>query len=149
MIRLANNSDTLIILELVRRFLTDTSYAQGELASKNQEHLCKLIWTFKQHGYIWLAFVDEQPVGLLIAVKEPNIWYPQAKELREIVWYVVPEHRTSSIGGKLFLQYCKKGEELLESKAIEGYFTTRMTTTDTIDYERRGFRLTESTYLKE
>jgi hypothetical protein len=49
----------------------------------------------------------------------------------------------------LFKTYCQQGEKLLEENKIEGYFTTRMTTTDEIDLERRGFRLTEKTYLKE
>ena len=149
MIRLATYQDTRIIVGLVQQFLQETSYGQAQSASTDIEHLCKLTWTFQQHGYIWLAFVDDQPVGLLIAIKQPNMWLPQAQELREIVWYIQPEHRTSSIGGKLFLQYCRQGEELLKSGKIDGYFTTRMTTTDSINYERRGFRLTESTYIKE
>ena len=149
MIRLATNKDTLMAVELLREFLSETSYSQAEAAGKNTEHLCKLVWTFQQYGYIWLAYHNEEPVGILMSVKEPNMWLPSAKELREVVWYVKPEHRTRSIGGKLFLQYCKKGEELLQSGDIQGYFTTRMTTTDTIDYESRGFRQTEVTYIKE
>ena len=149
MIRLATNKDTLIAVDLLREFLRETSYSQAEAASNNLEHLCKLAWTFQQYGYIWLAFNKDEPVGILMSVKEPNMWLPSAKELREIVWYVKPEHRTNSIGGRLFLAYCKKGEELLKSGEIQGYFTTRMTTTDSIDYESRGFRQTEVTYIKE
>jgi hypothetical protein len=84
-----------------------------------------------------------------MSVKEPNMWLPSAKELREVVWYVKPEHRKSTVGGKLFLQYCKKGDELLARGDIQGYFTTQMTTTRTIDLESRGFKLTERTFLKE
>jgi hypothetical protein len=149
MIRLATHQDTKIVVELLRRFLSETSYQQAESAGNDIEHLCKLIWTFQQYGYIWLAEVNDEPVGLLIAVKEPNIWLPTARELREVVWYMVPEHRTNSIGGKLFVHYCRKGEELLQSGLIQGYFTTKMTTTDSIDYERRGFRKTEEVYIKE
>ena len=149
MIRLATDSDTLIVVELLRRFLSETSYSQADQARKDTEHLCKLTWTIKQYGYIWLAFVDDEPVGLLMAVKEPNMWLPSARELKELVWYVVPEARSSTVGGKLFLQYCKKGDELLAKKEIQGYFTTQMTTTRSIDLERRGFKLTEQTFLKE
>lgn len=149
MIRLATDSDTLIVVDLLRRFLSETSYSQAEQATKDTEHLCKLTWTIKQHGYIWLAFHDEVPVGLLMAIKEPNMWLPSARELREVVWYVAPEHRSSTTGGKLFLQYCKKGDELLSSGDIQGYFTTQMTTTKNIDLERRGFKQTETTFLKE
>ena len=149
MIRLADYKDTQIIIELLKQFLMETSYEQGQRAAENTEHLAKLTWTVQQYGYTWLAFQDEQPAGLLMALKEPNMWYPQAHELRELVWYVVPESRSTTIGGRLFLKYCEKAESLLKSGGISGYFTTRMTTTDPIDYESRGFRKTEETYLKE
>ena len=149
MIRLSTNQDTMIIVGLLREFLSETSYSQAEAAGNNLEHLCKLTWTFQQYGYIWLAFHKDEPVGILMSVKEPNMWLPSAKELREVVWYVKPEHRKSTVGGKLFLQYCKKGDELLARGDIQGYFTTQMTTTRTIDLESRGFKLTERTFLKE
>lgn len=149
MIKLADHKDTLAIVDLLKRFLTETSYSQSEQAVKDTEHLCKITWLVQQHGYIWLAYQNEEPVGLLMAVKEPNMWLPSARELKELVWYVVPEHRSSTVGGKLFLQYCKKGDELLSRGDIQGYFTTQMTTTRNIDLERRGFRLTERTFLKE
>jgi len=149
MIRLATHKDTKIIVGLLKEFLKETSYKQSLAASENLEHLCKLTWTCQQHGYIWLAFVDEQPVGLLISVKEPNMWAPNVHELRELVWYVLPEHRTAAIGGKLFLTFCKKAEALLDGGQIDVYFTTRMTTTDDYNLQRRGFRLVEQTYIKE
>ena len=149
MIRLATHEDTLIILDLLQNFLLDTSYNQARLASKNTEHLCKLIWMTQQYGYVWLGYKDDKPVGLLMAIKEPNMWLPQAHELKEIVWFVLPEYRSTSIGGRLFLKYQEKGEELLKKGSIQGYFTTKMTTTESIDYSKRGFRLTESTYIKE
>ena len=149
MIKLANTNDTLTVVNLLKSFLQETSYAQAKEASENFEHLCKIVWMTLQHGYIWLAYVGEKPAGVLLAIKEPNIWLPAAKELKELVWYIRPEYRKNTIGGKLFLNFCKKGEELLKSGEIQGYFTTKMTTTDTIDYESRGFRQTEVTYIKE
>jgi hypothetical protein len=149
MIRLADYQDTQIIIDLLAEFLTETSYQQGQAAAKDVEHLAKLTWTVQQHGYIWLAFKKEKPVGLLMAVREPNMWLPRAREFRELVWYVLPEHRKSTIGGRLFLEYCRKGDDLLARKEIQGYFTTQMTTTSPIDLESRGFRLTERSFIKE
>lgn len=149
MIRLADYKDTKIIVTLLRKFLSETSYSQAESAANDQEHLCKLIWTIQQHGWIWLAFFKEEPVGLLMATKEPNLWYPKAHEMRELVWFVTAEHRNSSLGGKLFLEYCKKAEELMKNGNIQGYFTTRMPTTESVNLERRGFKLKEMTYLKD
>ena len=137
------------IINLMGQFLNETSYSQASEASKDVEHLGKLAFTFINNGYVWLAFHEEQPVGILIAIKEPNLWSPKNIQLRELVWYVVPSHRKTSIGGRLFAKYCEKAEFLIEKAEIDGYFTTRMSTTDPVGLERRGFKLKESTYLKE
>lgn len=149
MIRQATHKDTLVTVALLRKFLGETAYKQAALAAKDLEHLSKIVWTCLQYGYVWLAYNDEEPIGMLMAVKEPNMWLPRANQLRELVWYVVPEHRHTTVGGKLFLTYCQRAQKLLDTGVIDGYFTTRMSSTDPIDYERRGFRLTEQTYLKE
>jgi hypothetical protein len=137
------------MIKLMQRFLTDTSYSQAEDASKDIEHLGKLAFTFLQNGYVWLAFDSEEPVGILIAIKEPNMWNPKITQLRELVWYVVPEKRNSTVGGRLFKQYCLKGDELKQQGKINVYFTSMMTSTEACDLERRGFRCTERTYIKE
>jgi N-acetylglutamate synthase-like GNAT family acetyltransferase len=149
MIRSADYKDTKIIINLLTKFLEETSYRQAHNGRDNFENLAKLVWTVQQHGYIWLAFRDQQAVGCLLAVKQPNMWAPNCRELRELVWYILPEYRNSILGGRLFKKYCEKGEELLENGTIQGYFTTRMTTTDDINLSRRGFKLVEQTYLKE
>ncbi len=150
MIKQAHNLlDARHVIELMQKFLKETSYSQALAASKDIEHLGKLAFTFMQNGYVWLAFNEAQPVGMLIATVEPNMWSPQNRQMRELIWYVVPEHRKATYGGRLFAKYCLKGEELLEKGVIDDYFTTRMTTTDPIGLERRGFKLKEFTYLKE
>ena len=150
MIKLAKNLlDARHVINLMQKFLMETSYSQAEAASKDIEHLGKLAFTFMQSGHVWLAFNESEPVGMLIAVVEPNMWSPKNRQMRELIWYVVPEYRKATFGGRLFAEYCRKGEELLELGQIDGYFTTRMTTTDPVGLERRGFKLKEQTYLKE
>jgi len=149
MIRLAEHKDTKIILDLLVDFLQNTSYQQASAASTDREHLCKLIWLCQQQGYIWLAFKNQQPVGLLMSVRNPNMWNPKIIELKELVWYVVAEHRNSTLGGRLFAEFCQQAEQLKQQGLIDVYFTTHMTTTAPINLERRGFRLTETTYIKE
>lgn len=136
-------------IRLLQEFLLETPYLQAPDAAHNMEHLGKIVITVMNHGFIWIAYNDKEPVGLLMAVKEPNMWAPTCYELKELVWFVKKEHRRSTIGGRLFKTFCSCAEQLLAQGKIQGYFTTRMTTTDDIDLERRGFRLTEKTYLKE
>lgn len=150
MIKQAHNLlDARHVITLMQSFLKETSYSQAEAASRDIEHLGKLAFTFMQTGYVWLAFNETNPVGMLIATVEPNMWSPKNRQMRELIWYVLPEYRKATYGGRLFAKYCEKGEELLEKGTIDGYFTTRMTTTDPVGLERRGFKLKEQTFLKE
>ena len=134
---------------LIKLFLADTVYKDLYPSNDNTMHLGKLIHAIAHSHYAWLGLVNDEPVGLLLAVKENNIWAPTQCQMRELVWYVKPEYRNTTIGGKLFLEYCRRADELLKDGTIQGYFTTRMTNTDQMNLERRGFRLMEQTYLKE
>ena len=148
MIRRARDQDIDQIVDLIELFLQETAYSNRELG-QDREHISRIVWTCLRQGYIWLGFSQDQAVGLLIATREPILWQPKIHCLRELVWYVCPEARSSSIGGRLFVEYQRTADDLRARQEIEGYFTTRMSSTAPIDYERRGFRLTEMTYLKE
>jgi N-acetylglutamate synthase-like GNAT family acetyltransferase len=149
MIRSAGYKDTKVIVELLQHFLSETAYSQGQAAANNVEHLSKIAWATLQNGNIWLAEADGKSVGLLAAIREQNMWSPKSVQMREICWFVLPEYRSGTIGGRLFKTYCETADSLLESGKIDGYFTTKMSTTDNIDLSRRGFRLTEQTFIKE
>jgi len=148
MIRLATGSDLVTVTDLVIEFLQSTSYG-NHVELVEREHIMRIAYTALHQGYIWLYYHNQVPVGVLIAVRERNTWIPSKITLRELVWYVREEFRRSVGAGRLFKVFCEQGDELLEQGLISGYFTTRMTTTDNYDLERRGFRMTESLYLKD
>jgi hypothetical protein len=136
-------------IDLLQCFLKNTVYKQSISASANREHLGRLVKAVNTSGDIWIAYKDKIPAGLLLAVIEPNMWAPKISHYRELVWFVKEEYRSTPIGGRLFLTYCRRAEELMSKGVIQGYFTTQMTTTSPIDLESRGFRSVERTYLKE
>jgi hypothetical protein len=133
---------------LLKEFIKETVYKDHEQYF-NEMHLGKMVHMVMHGHYAWLATIDDEAIGILLAVKEPNMWAPSQKQMRELVWYVKPEHRQGVSAGRLFLEYCRVAEELLEQGGIQGYFTTRMSSTEDINLERRGFKLVEQTYLKD
>jgi len=147
-IRLAGRGDLNSVTHLLVEFLSSTSY-NSHTQGVDREHIKRLAYSILYSGYTWLLLDGTTAVGILIAVREKNIWMPDKTSLRELVWYVREEHRGSVGAGRLFVEFCKKGDELLEQREIQGYFTTRMSTTTDYDLERRGFRLTEKLYLKD
>lgn len=148
MIRLATRSDLNIVTDLLIEFLLETSYNK-HTDIIDRDHIKKLVFSIIHQGYIWIYFNGEVAVGLLIAVKEQNIWMPNKTSLRELVWFVREEYRKTVGAGRLFIEFCQQAEQLLNNDDIQGYFTTRMTTTQDYDLESRGFRLTEKLYLKD
>lgn len=148
MIRLATRADLNTVTDLLVEFLTHTAYNK-HTAVIDREHLTKIVFSVLHSGYIWLYFNGEVAVGMLIAVREQNIWMPTKSSLREMVWYVRDEYRKTIGGGRLFIKFCEQGEQLMREKKIDGYFTTRMSSTQDYDLESRGFRLTEKLYLKD
>lgn len=148
MIRTATRSDLLTITELIVEFLQTTSYG-AHVEDVDIEHIMKVAYVALQQGHVWLYIHDHVPVGLLVSVLERNTWLPNKITLRELVWYVREEFRRSIGAGRLFKVFCERGDQLLAQDRIAGYFTTRMTTTDNYDLERRGFKMTESLYLKD
>lgn len=148
MIRLATRSDLTAIADLLEEFLMETSYAE-HCEEIDQDHLRKLVLAVMHQGYIWVMLHNDVIVGCLIAVREQNIWMPNKISLREMVWYVREEYRRTLGAGRLFIKFCELGDALMQRGDIQGYFTTRMTSTEDYDLESRGFRLTEKLYLKD
>lgn len=149
MIRLADRGDLNRVADIIVEFLADTSYTEHTEGNVNIQYIRRLVFNILTVGYVWLWEQDDEVLGLLAAVKEPNVWIPSKTSLRELVWYVRPEHRGSASAGKLFVKFCQTAEALKEAGHIQGYFTTRMGTTADYDLESRGFRLTEKLYLKD
>lgn len=148
MIRLATRSDIPALVDLLHDFLTETAYAE-HCEEIDELHLKKLLFIMLTQGYIWVLTHHDIIVGCLVAIKEQNVWMPNKVSLRELVWYVKEEYRKTMGAGRLFVEFCKQGDQLLERGDIQGYFTTRMTTTTDYDLESRGFRLTEKLYLRD
>jgi hypothetical protein len=148
MIRLATASDISGIYDLISEFLQNTAYTEHS-TELNEQHLKKLVYASLHLGKIWLYEEDSQAQGLLIAIKEQNLWMPDKHSLRELVWYVRPQYRHKPSAARLFVEFCREGEKMLNNKEINGYFTTRMSTTTDYDLTKRGFREVERLFLKD
>lgn len=146
--RIKDDKDIEIVIDLLTDFLHET-LVKDDL-TVNEMHLGRLIHAIIHSHYLWLAEVDGEVAGMLIAIRQPNIWDPSYKELKELAWYVRPQFRSGPAAGRLFFEYCKVADKLKEEKQIDSYvISTLTTTTDNLDLSRRGFKLIEKTYMKE
>ena len=93
--------------------------------------------------------IDSDVRGFLVAIIVNNTWFPKILEMHELAWWVKPEFRNSSIGGKLWIEFNKKADEFLKSGRIKAVITSLAANSPKIDYEKRGYKMLEVSYLKE
>ena len=146
-IRLATRSDIPVLVGMMRQYAQETPVAalQGA-AMHDAAHVSKLLFgILVGRGFV---FLDAQMRGFIAAIKCPNVWCPGIVELRELAWWVLPEFRGQTIGGKLWLAFDKKANEMLAEKQVDFVCTTVMPTS-MIDYTKRGYRPLEATFYRD
>ena len=100
-------------------------------------------------GYSWIAYRDNRPAGMLVAIKNTNIWNPDIKTVNELCWWVEPQFRNTFVGYRLLEAYRNRCEELLSTGEISYWTISRMANSPDIDYTRLGCRELEQTYFNE
>jgi GNAT superfamily N-acetyltransferase len=98
---------------------------------------------------VWLALVDDAPVGIAGALLYPLYFNPAYEVAQELFWWLNPDARGSGAGEKLFqtLQTWAKdnGASAVFMIALADNRVDKM---DSF-YKRAGFQPMERTYMKE
>jgi GNAT superfamily N-acetyltransferase len=98
---------------------------------------------------IWLALVDDAPVGIAGALLYPLYFNPAYEVAQELFWWLNPDARGSGAGEKLFqtLQTWAKdnGASAVFMIALADNRVDKMD----CFYKRAGFQPMERTYMKE
>ena len=142
-IRLADLHDTEDIISMLKQYrehspihlhkATDDKHAREILA-----HL------FAGLGFVLLAEDDDhKSVGMLIAIKNPNVWDPKILMLNELAYWVNPESRGSSAGYKLIVKYKELAQRMKDAGEIQAFTISKMVTSPDLKYERFGFEKIE------
>lgn len=147
-IREATKFDLPKVIDLVSDF-----YNAVELDLKNYGEL-DLEYVNKLYHHIVLgggvAIVAEHGdklVGIILAVKNPNIFYPDKIVLNEMLIYVDPVHRKSSACYKMLLKYKEVGDKMIKDEAITTFTVTKTEHLDEIKFENLGYRKTEEVWV--
>lgn len=148
MIRLATRQDIPKLIELMRGYANESPVdIYKDINFQNTEYVSNLFFSIIiGRGFI---LVDDDVNGMLVAIKTQNIWSPDILELKELAWWVKPEYRKGSLGGKLWIEFNYLANEMIKENKIQIVTSSLMVNSPKLDYEKRGFRLLESTYIKE
>lgn len=85
--------------------------------------------------------------GFIISAKVPDVWQPKIIRLQEMLWWVRPDLRDTSIGGRLLLKYKQSAEVMRSAGEIFSYTIGRAGQTKEIDFTKQGFEFYESLYI--
>jgi len=149
MVRHATLQDFDKIMEMMIDFANSSPYEAQHMPQYNDEYVRRLLCNFITQGVILLGEVKGEVVGMLIAGISPDVWLPHVKTMKEVAWWVEPEHRFSTIGFRLLKEYIKCGEIMVEKGIIDGFTLTNMEISPDFDLEKRGWKKIESNYLFE
>lgn len=148
MIRLATRYDIPRLLEIVEAYSAE--YPVNTLGKKHfhmPRYAEELLFSIMQgRGFI---LIDNNMTGALIALKQNNIWCPGVVELHELLWWVEPEHRSKTVGGKLWLEYNKIADKMLKDGSIHCAYTSVSAKGPLIDYQKRGYKPVGANFVKE
>jgi GNAT superfamily N-acetyltransferase len=142
-IRVATKYDTPEICRMLRAYRSQTPWAR--LAQADNEPYIReiLAHIFAGLGRIFIAERESQVTGMLIAVKNNNIWDPSLRVIDELAYWVDPEHRGSRAGYQLIRAYQLWAEELRSQGQIEAYTISKMSQGPDLNYQRLGFEKLE------
>jgi N-acetylglutamate synthase-like GNAT family acetyltransferase len=146
MIRQASKFDSDLIIDMLRDYRSATPW--DRLAQCDNERYIKtlLAHIFAGMGVVFIAERESQAIGMLIAIKSPNIWDPELMVMNELCYWVNPEWRGGTAGYRLLAAYIEHGDRLKEQGVIEAYTVSKMTNSPDLDYSRFGFEKLEETW---
>ena len=144
--RYATKYDMPHLIEMMKAY-ADEAGIETLKQNQNEEHVKALFYEMiKGRGFV---LIDDQFRGFLAAYVTSNFWNNEVKELHEVAWWVVPEFRDTSVGGKLWLRFNKLAQDMLEQKRVQIVCTSLMPNSPNIDYTRYNFKPMQATFFRE
>ena len=147
MIRKANRFDIPAILDMLRRYRSETPLEflrDADDVAYVTQMLTELI---AGKGVVLLAEVDEQPAGMMIAAVMPSIWSPKHFVLTEFAYWVEPEYRGGTAGYRLLRAYLDEAINLKDAGRICNAFISKMVNSPDLKYSRFGFSKLEEFWV--
>ena len=96
-------------------------------------------------GIALVSEVNGKLNGMLLAMKAPHLWDHTKYVMQEIVYWVEPEARGSTVGFRLLNAYVEACDELKNSEHISNYTMSQMTGTS-LKFDRFGFKRVQETW---
>ena len=147
MIREANKYDMPELLQMMRDYSTQTPVPALQAAAAHDEaHVANLMMQMMAgRGFV---LIDNESRGFIAALITTNVWCPEVYELHELAWWVKPEHRNGTVGGRLWKEFDRLATDLIDDGRIDVAVTAVMANNAWIDYTKRGYSPMQATFFR-
>lgn len=147
MIREANKHDMPQLLQMMRDYSTQTPVpALQSAAAHDEAHVANLMTQMMAgRGFV---LIDNESRGFIAALITTNVWCPEVYELHELAWWVKPEHRNGTVGGRLWKEFDRLATDLIDDGRIDVAVTAVMANNTWIDYTKRGYAPMQATFFR-
>jgi len=147
MIREANRHDMPALLQMMRDYSTQTPVPALQAAAAHDEaHVANLMTQMMAgRGFV---LIDNESRGFIAALITTNVWCPDVYELHELAWWVKPEHRNGTVGGRLWKEFDRLATDLIDDGRIDVAVTAVMAKNTWIDYTKRGYAPMQATFFR-
>jgi len=144
--RYATQYDMPHLLEMMRAYAEEAG-VETLKNNQNESHVRMLFYQMlKGRGFV---LIDDQFRGFLAAYVTSNFWNDSVKELHEVAWWVMPEYRNTSVGGRLWLRFNKLAQDMLDQGRVHVVLTSLMHNSPEINYARYDFKPMQATFFRE
>ena len=143
---IARSEDFKKVLPLAQKFYAEHPHASN--MEFDMESAYRLYLDLVEHGFIVLAWEDQEVVGMLGMMVGPFVLNMNYKVATEVLWWVSPEHRQ----GRKGLAMLQMAEKLAK---IDGCHSVTMSSLTVGPegvnkvYAHRGYAETEKSFVKE
>lgn len=148
MIRNANKFDMPELIAMMRDY---SAQAPARALQKEVVHDVAHVEQMMASMMAGMGFViiDEKSRGFIAAIITNNVWCPSVLELHELAWWVKPEHRNGTVGGRLWREFDLRAQRMLADGKIDIACTSVLANSQFIDYTKRGYQPMEATFFRE
>lgn len=147
MIRQINRFDYDKLCEFMIEFAGETGIETFDRTTYDYAHAKNVLLRCEKTGVSLVSEVNGEIAGMILSMRVQEIWMPDVIRLRELAWWVSPEYRHTTAGARLFSEYKRQAQAMVDQGKITGYTITKLSTSPDFDYESRGFKFIEATYM--
>lgn len=136
------------LCDLMILFAKASGVSDLDMPQYNREYAKNVLLRCEKTGASFIARAEDgTALGMILSMRIQELWQPNIIRLRELAWFVREEYRHTTVGARLFAEYKQAAEQMRAQNKITGYTMTKLHNSDNFDYEKRGFKFIEATYM--